>query len=473
MSHRTTTPRAIFLSKLALALLLPGLLAAPAPLAAQPAATPREERLLNGLRIFFFPRPGAQKVWMRLRVNSGAAFDLAGKEGTSRLLADALFPDPTTGQYVAEELGGRLYVRADYDAIEVTLSGDASRFNDLTEVLRNAVLQMRLSPDDVRRLKDARIRLLRGQNEAAASAADRAADARLFGTYPYGRPSGGTAESIERVGRYDLTLARDRFLNPNNSLLAVVGPVDPSLAMRTFRQFLGPWRKSEETAPATFRQPAAPDARPLVLDAPGATDAEVRLTARGLSRADRDRDAAALLAGVAARRWRDALKDIPAARLTVAHDSHALAGIFRMSAGVPAARAGHALEAARAALHSFAATPASAAELEAARRELSASAQNDLDADYSFAADWLDSVTFGHPVASRARAFDSLTPADLQRVATRLFRDAAAATVVAGDASTLRASLAGLPGGIEERPTKELAPASSPQQTTPAAGRRP
>ena len=461
----THAPRATLFRTLAPALILPALLI---PLAAQ---TPtREERLLNGLRIFFFQRPGAQKVWMRLRVGSGAAFDLAGKEGTARLLADALFPDPSTGQYVAEELGGRLDVRTDYDAIEITVSGDASRFNDLAEVLRNALLQMRLTPDEVLRLKDARIKLLSEQAETTATKADRAAAARLFASYPYGRPADGTPESIARVERADLMLARDRFLNPNNSLLVVVGPVDTARAMRTFRQFLGPWRKSEETAPATFRRPGAPDARTLVLDVPGATDAEVRVSARGLARSDRDRAAAALLANVAQQRLRSALKDVAPAKLSVAHDSHALAGVLRVRASVPAAQAAQAVEAARSVLRSLATTPVTPAELEAARRELSAAAQAGRDPQHGAAADWLDSISYGHPPVDPARAFDNVTPADLQRVAARLFRDAAFASVVAGDGATLRSSLAGLPGGIEEASASDNA---SEQQQQPAAGRRP
>lgn len=454
---------------LAVALVLPGLLV---PLAAQPPA--REERLLNGLRIFFFQRPGAQKVWMRLRVNSGAAFDLAGKEGMTQLLADALFPDPSTGQYVAEELGGRLDVRTDYDAIEITISGDAARFDSLTEVVRNALLQMRLTPDEVRRLKEARTKLLGARAETAATKADRAAAARLFAGYPYGRTTEGTAESIARVERADLMLARDRFINPNNSVLVVVGPMEIARAMRTFRQFLGPWRKSEETVPATFRQPAAPDARTLVIDAPGGTEAEVRVSARGLSRSDRDRAAAALLANVAQQRLRSALKDVTAAGLTAAHNSHALTGLFRVSATVPAAQAAQAVEAARSVVRSLATAAVTAAELEAARRELSAAAQSGREAEYGAAADWLESISYGHPPVDPTRAFDNVTPADLQRVGARLFRDAALALVVAGDAAALRASLANLPGGIEEPSASRSVPAPAQQpQPTPAAGRRP
>lgn len=470
MRIRTRAPRATLSRTFRVAAAALALACPVAPLAAQAPAPEREERLLNGLRIFFFQRPGAQKVWMRLRVNSGAAFDLAGKEGMAQLLADALFTDPSTGQYVAEELGGRLDVRADYDAIEITISGDAARFNDLAEVLRNALLQMRLTPDEVRRLKDARAQLLREQAESAAARADRAAAARLFAGYPYGRAWAGTAESVARVERADLMLARDRFLNPNNSLLAVVGPVDVARAMRTFRQFLGPWRKSEETVPATFRQPPAPDARTLILDAPGAAAAEVRLSARGLARADRERAAAALLANVAHQRLRSALKDLTPAGSAVAHESFALAGVFRVSASVPAAQAAQTVEIARSVLRSLATTPAAPAELETARRELSAAAQAGRDAEYAPAADWLESIAYGHAPADAARAFDNVTPADLQRVAARIFRDGRIASVVAGDAATLRASLAGLPGGVEEA---AAGGAPAQPQPTPAAGRRP
>ena len=43
--------------------------------------------------------------------------------------------------------------------------------------------------------------------------ADRAIAARLFGEFPYGRPQHGSPESIARVDRADLLLARERFLN--------------------------------------------------------------------------------------------------------------------------------------------------------------------------------------------------------------------------------------------------------------------
>ena len=71
------------------ALTLVVLLANGASLSAQ-SIQPDREKLLNGLSIIFWPRPGEANVTLKLRIHSGAAFDLAGKAGTMSLLADTL-----------------------------------------------------------------------------------------------------------------------------------------------------------------------------------------------------------------------------------------------------------------------------------------------------------------------------------------------------------------------------------------------
>jgi len=44
-----------------------------------PAQQPEREQLLNGLRLLFWLKPGNPEVIVKLRINSGAAFDLSGK----------------------------------------------------------------------------------------------------------------------------------------------------------------------------------------------------------------------------------------------------------------------------------------------------------------------------------------------------------------------------------------------------------
>ena len=67
---------------------------------AQSGPAPEREQLLNGLTILYSNRPGDPHVLMKLRIKSGAVFDLAGKAGSMALLADAMFPESSTREYV-------------------------------------------------------------------------------------------------------------------------------------------------------------------------------------------------------------------------------------------------------------------------------------------------------------------------------------------------------------------------------------
>src|SRR5918999_1618019 len=174
----------------ALLLLSSAWVAAPA----QSTPEPRREQLLNGLRILLWSRPADQNVLIKLRVHSGAAFDLAGKEGLMATLVDAMF-DQQTRDYVTEELGGRIEVALGYDTLDITLAGRSTDLERLLELARIAVINPQLTP--------------------------------------------------ARVERPDLLLIRERFLNPDNTTLVVVGGFEPKRLMRTMREQFGGWRKSD------------------------------------------------------------------------------------------------------------------------------------------------------------------------------------------------------------------------------------
>ncbi|MDQ3820730.1 MAG: insulinase family protein, partial [Acidobacteriota bacterium] len=334
---------------------------------AQGLPAPRRAELLNGLRVLLWSRPGDGNVFLKLRVHSGAAFDLAGKSGVMALLSDALFPDPTTREYFTEELGGRVEVTTDLDSINVTLTGRASEFERIVELLRTALISTQLTPDIIAKLRDARIKTVRELNISPALLADRAAARRLFGDYPYGRVWTGTPDSLARIERADLLLARERFLNPNNSSLVVIGGVDEARAMRTLRRLLGGWEKSNLQVPATFRQPDAPDARTLIVDLPLTDAAEVRLAVRGLARSDKDYASATLLTLLARDLWLSTEPDLAKSAYYVRHESHVLPGIFIMGASVPAASASATLADARKVLQQLSKGGATQAALDKAK----------------------------------------------------------------------------------------------------------
>ena len=407
---------------------------------AQSAPSPVREQLLNGLPVLYWQRPGDANVFLKLRLNSGAAFDLAGKAGTMALIGDALFPDPATREYVRDELGGRLEVTTTYDSIDVIISGKASELERIVELLRNAILSLNLSPESVTKLREARLAQLGKEPLSTSLMADRAVAARLFGPFPYGRPAQGDVDSLARVERADLMLAQERFFHSDNAALVVIGGVERARLMRDLRQMLGPWQKADRSVAQTFRQPNAPDARTLLINQPGKNNAEVRLAWRGLSRSDRDVVAASVLSQIARERWQAAVPELSSTR--VGHEAHTLPGMFVFAASVPAATAQKALTAAQEVMNTLAQTGPSAAELERAVRTALAEAgkrsgELDLVADL-----WLDSEIYKTSLtANPANEISRLSTTDLQRVATRLVKDTTPAKIVMGDAEQLKSNI--------------------------------
>src|ERR1051325_876689 len=345
-----------FAGKIVLCLLILAL-----PVCAQSAVPPEREELLNGLRLLFLPLPGHPEVTLKLRINSGAAFDLAGKSGEMALLGDLLFPDPDTVDFFTSEMGGKLDVNVTYDSTTITMVGKAAEFEQIVQVLRNGLLTTPLTPETVTRMRDARIKLLRETTIAPAVVADRAIAARLYGDFPYGRPTAGTPEDVARVDRADLMQARDRFLNSNNATLAIIGGVTKPRAMKTVRQLLGPWRKSEQIVPTTFRQPNPPDTRTFIVNVPG-PNVEIRLATRGLARSDEDYAAATVLARLAQHRWQALTPELARQPVFVRNEAYVLPGAFVMGATVTDMTTVDSLKNAKKVLESLMSTPATPAK---------------------------------------------------------------------------------------------------------------
>ena len=403
---------------------------------------PQRTQLLNGLRVVHLQKPGDQNVLIKLRVHSGAAFDLAGKEGTLTLLGDILFPDPSVREFLTEEMGGRLHIKTDYDAITIAMQGRATEFERMIEILRTALVTTQLTPENVTRIRDGRIKVVKETSVLPAAVADRAIASRLFGDFPYGRPYGGTVESLERIVRPDLMLARERFLNPNNATLAIIGGVQPGRAMRTLRQLLGIWRKSEQVVPATFRQPLKPDARTLIVNAPGDQSVEIRFAVRGLAKRDPDVLAASLLAHIARRRWETSVPELARTPLFVRHDAFSLPGMFVMGTTVDHLLAAKTLAAAQEIVKQLARSPVPAADLDQAKVDLLTTFNKEVGDPDGLADDWLDMDTYGVvSSAEQIRRVNSITSADLQRTAGRLFSDGAYASVVVGNSELVRTQL--------------------------------
>lgn len=256
---------------------------------------PREEKLLNGLRILSWNDTKAEKVTVKLRIHSGASFDLQGKEGTFWLLSQILFPSDAARDFFTEDLNGSFETTATYDYIQISVTGDNDKILEILESLANAVQNAPIDKDTTATVKKTALEMLAEFEKSPNYIADHTVAKRLFGNYPYGRPSLGTTESVTKLDFADVLLAKQKYLTSDNATLAVSGNVKPELVFRAVKRYFGGWIKADKKIPSTFTSPDAPDTKSFLTRVETENTSELRYALRGLARNDKDFAASQIL----------------------------------------------------------------------------------------------------------------------------------------------------------------------------------
>ena len=259
---------------------------------------PRQETLLNGLKLLMWRESTANKVTLKVRIHSGSSFDPQGREGVMKILAENIFPTPESRDFFKDDLGGSLEIVSNYDYIQINASSAPDQFLTLLETVGRAISTPVIDKETTAKLRARQLERVTQLEKDPAYVADVAAAKRLLGTFPYGRPSEGTLESVSRIDFADLIDAKQRFLTADNAIVALSGNFDPDLAYRAVRRTFGSWLKADKKVPSTFRQPDAPPTAAQVIDSPVPGSFEVRYIARGYSFNDKDFAASGVLARI-------------------------------------------------------------------------------------------------------------------------------------------------------------------------------
>jgi len=263
---------------------------------------PREQKLLNGLKLLVWSEPNAEKITLKLRIHNGAAFDQKDKMGTMALLGEILFPTDQTRAFFTEDLEGSLVISTTYDYIQVTATGKPDEVLAMLQTVSNSVINPQITPENFKLVQNAQLKKIKELEKDPTYVADRAAAKRLLGEFPYGRPSEGTSESLAKIDFADLLFAKERFLSADNATLAIIGNIKPDFAFRAVRQLFGGWAKSDKKVPATFAIPNEPDVNPQTIefkkDESLMGTSEIRFASRGIARNDKEYWAMRFLAGL-------------------------------------------------------------------------------------------------------------------------------------------------------------------------------
>ena len=162
-------------------------------------------------------------------VTGGAVEEPAEVAGATVLAARALTEGTESYEAVAlveasERLGASLHADAGWDAVTVGVDVPAARLAPALDLVAEVLLRPTFPEPEVERLRDERL------NDLLQVRADprRRADEAFVGTIyapqsPYHRPSGGTRETVERLGSAEVRRVYGRLLDPRRATLVVGG----------------------------------------------------------------------------------------------------------------------------------------------------------------------------------------------------------------------------------------------------------
>ncbi|PYP86248.1 MAG: hypothetical protein DMF61_14160 [Blastocatellia bacterium AA13] len=259
----------------------------------------KRDSLLNGLSLMLIESPSTDGLRLHLRVNSGALFDLAGKGGLADFTAGMLLKGggglaAKNIEEIVEHYGIRISIKVTWDSTDVVMISSSNDIEAMLDLCARLVVSPSFEQAEFDAFKRTRVESLKKGPPAAPEVLKERALAVLFGAYPFGHPEGGTAESLSKIERTDLSYYHDRFYLANNSELLITGNTTLEEIVRISRAKLGAWKKGA-IVPATFRTPEPPaDLKLIVSDSPGAA-AQAVVAQIGFSRRVPDYLAAAVM----------------------------------------------------------------------------------------------------------------------------------------------------------------------------------
>jgi predicted Zn-dependent peptidase len=395
---------------------------------------PRQEKLLNGLKVLMWNDSKAEKISLKIRVHSGSSFDPQGREGVMQMLADNIFPNESLREFFTDDLGGSLEITTTHDYVQINATAKPDEFITMLETLANAVIKPTIDKETTAKLRASRLERLKELEKNPAFVADRAVAQRLLGTFPYGRPVSGTTESLQKIEYADLIFAKDRFFTADNATVAVTGNIKPELAFRAVRRYFGAWTKSDGKIRSTFRQPDEPDTKTFEITAFTSGNPEIRFALRGLARNDADFAASKILTAILKTRLEKLGAQENAFNFAVRQDEHILPGLLILGYSTQRKSTAPNVNEAKAVKSTGSlfnpallfSKPVSSEEFSKAKNEtlVEISAKN--QADW-----WLDADTFRlNSVSEEMKNFNQVALADVQRVAEKLSKNPIVSVII-------------------------------------------
>ena len=198
-----------------------------------PANATNIERIVSpgGIEAWLVREPSIPLIAMNFAFKGGANQDPALKPGTANMVASLLDEgagdmDTTAFQQRVEELATEIRFSASRDQFYGSIRLLKDRQQPSFDLLRIALTAPRFEASAVERVRAQIVSGLRRESTNPNNISSKLWWRTAFPNHPYGRPSGGTLESLPLIQPEDLRTYHQRNLARDNLKIAVVGDID-------------------------------------------------------------------------------------------------------------------------------------------------------------------------------------------------------------------------------------------------------
>ena len=269
----------------------------PAPLPVQPhfeAPVPTQHKLKNGARVLVVENHQVPLVAVDVRFLHGVDADPAAQPGLAEFVADTV--DEGTKTRPAEKLAAEIEDLAAHLSAGAGLEGTSVHLNCLTETLPQALELMAdviqnpaFRPEDVERVRVLRLTALEQKRASIGALASDEASLVLYGPqHPWGKPSGGTPQSVQSIKPADLARFHDAFWVPNDAIISVSGDVTTAEVLKLLEQKFAGWKSRPLPKLKLPPFPRLTKRSIEAIDKPAATQSQVWVVGRLFKATDPD-----------------------------------------------------------------------------------------------------------------------------------------------------------------------------------------
>jgi zinc protease len=250
--------------------------------------------LKNGLQVWLVESHKLPLVALSLIIPSGTDHDPAGQSGIATMTADMLDEGTKTRSslQIADDLdaiGANLGTSANTDGSFVNLGTLSRHLDKALEIFADVVVNPVFPEKDFNRLKKQRLAGLLQQHDQPTAIANNAFNYILYGTeHPYGNNPMGTEQSVQTMTVEDLQKFYHSYYRPGHATLVIVGDAKLSDLTGKLEKLLAGW---EPAPPPAFSLPPTPEVEKrtvYLIDKPNAAQSEIRIGYPALARSTPD-----------------------------------------------------------------------------------------------------------------------------------------------------------------------------------------